>query len=66
MTFDFARGSELGVEKIVDEVEGTGEIEADKDEVELEKGVLSEDRFRRGALICYILWHINLLTCINQ
>ena len=50
MTFDFARGSEPEVEKIVDEVEGTGEIEADKDEVELEEGVLSEDRFRRGGL----------------
>ena len=50
MTFDFARGSEPKVEKIVDEVEGTGEIEADKDEVELEEGVLSEDRFRSGGL----------------
>ena len=50
MTFDFARGSEPEVEKIVDEVEGTGEIEADKDEVVLEEGVLSEDRFRRGGL----------------
>ena len=50
MTFDLARGSEPEVEKIVDEVEGTGEIEADKDEVELEEGVLGEDRFRRGGL----------------
>ena len=50
MTFDFARGSEPEVAKIVDEVEGKGEIEADKDEVELEEGVLSEDRFRRGGL----------------
>ena len=50
MTFDFARGSEPEVEKIVDEVEGTGEIEADKDEVELEESMLSEDRFRRGGL----------------
>ena len=68
MTFYFARGSEPEVEKIVDEIEGTAEIEADKDEVELEEGVLSEDRFdfAAGALICYILWHINLLTCINQ
>ena len=50
MTFDLARGSEPEVEKIVDEVEGTGKIEADKDEVELEEGVLSEGRFRRGGL----------------
>ena len=49
MTFDLARGSEPEVEKIVDEVEVTGKIEADKDEVELEEGVLSEDRFRRGG-----------------
>ena len=33
MTFDLARGSEPEVEKIVDEVDGTGEIEANKDEV---------------------------------
>ena len=50
MTFDLARGSEPEIEKIVDEVEGTREIEANKDEVELEEGVLSEDRFRRGGL----------------
>ena len=50
MTFDLAHGSEPEVEKIVDEVEGTREIEANKDELELEEGVLSEDRFRRGGL----------------
>ena len=50
MTFDFARSSEPEVEKIVDEVEGTGEIDSDKAKVELEEGMLSEDRFRRGGL----------------
>ena len=50
MTFDLARGSEPEVEKIVDEVKGKREIEANKDEVELEGGVLSEDKFRRGGL----------------
>ena len=50
MTFDLARDLKPEVEKIIEEIEGTREIEANKDEVELEEGVLSEDRFRHGSL----------------
>ena len=69
MTFDLTRGSEPEVEKIVDEVEGKRETEANKDEVELEGGVLSEDRFRRGGLdllssVAYPLTYCNRLMYV--